>query len=84
MAQSSVFQRLYDSEINFRVSCFWDNRFDVALGDEMNGFGAKANLETWGEVEQWFEENARRLYPNSKFAMGDRFVAQYVEATGPR
>jgi hypothetical protein len=25
----SIFQRLYDSEINFEVSCFWDAGFDV-------------------------------------------------------
>jgi hypothetical protein len=29
----SIFQRLYDSEINFEVSCFWDGEFDVRLGD---------------------------------------------------
>ena len=27
----SIFQRLYDSEINFEVSSFWDGGFDVRL-----------------------------------------------------
>jgi hypothetical protein len=34
----SIFQRLYDSEINFEVSCFWDAEFDVRLSDAVNGF----------------------------------------------
>jgi hypothetical protein len=34
----SILQRLYDSEINFEVSCFWDAGFDVRLGDAVNGF----------------------------------------------
>ena len=34
----SVFQRLYDSEINFSVSCFWDGGSIVRLGDDVNGF----------------------------------------------
>jgi hypothetical protein len=27
----SVFQRLYNSEINFRVSCFYDDGFRVRI-----------------------------------------------------
>jgi hypothetical protein len=34
----SIFQRLYDSEINFEVSGFYDAGFDVRLGDALNGF----------------------------------------------
>jgi hypothetical protein len=29
-------QSLYDSEINCRVSCFWDGGWDVFIGDEIN------------------------------------------------
>ena len=38
MSVSIMFQRLYDSEINFEVSCFWDAGFDVRLSDAVNGF----------------------------------------------
>jgi hypothetical protein len=38
----SVIQRLYDSEINFRVSCFYDDGFHVELGDNLNGIRAEA------------------------------------------
>jgi hypothetical protein len=27
----SIFQRLYDAEINFEISCFWDDGFLVRL-----------------------------------------------------
>ena len=30
---NSICQRLYDSEINFTISCFWDDGFVVMLGD---------------------------------------------------
>lgn len=31
MNEKSIPQRLYDSEINFAISCFWDSGFDVTL-----------------------------------------------------
>lgn len=78
MAQKSVFQRLYDSEINFKVkvSCFWDCGFQVALGDELNGWKAEGTVNTWAEVEPWLEASAKRLYPDSEFVLGDRFRAR--------
>jgi hypothetical protein len=30
--------KIYDSEINVRISCLWDGGIEVHLGDEMNGF----------------------------------------------
>jgi hypothetical protein len=39
-----ILQRLYDSEINFEVSGFYDAGFDVRL----NGFLAKGKAEPWG------------------------------------
>lgn len=64
----TVFQPLYDSEINFLVSCFWDGGFYVALGDEMNGFRDRAEVYTWAEVEPWLKAAAKRHFPESKFA----------------
>jgi len=31
-------QEIYNNEINFEISCFWDGGFTVKLGDNMNGF----------------------------------------------
>jgi hypothetical protein len=42
----SIFQRLYDSEINFEVSGFYDAGFEVRLGDALNGFLAHGKVET--------------------------------------
>jgi hypothetical protein len=36
-------QRIYDSEINVRISWLWDGGIDVRLGDEMNGYLAEEN-----------------------------------------
>ena len=30
-------QKIYDSEINVRISWLWDGGIDVMLGDEVNG-----------------------------------------------
>ena len=72
----SIFQRLYDSEINFEVSSFWDGGLDVRLGDAINGFVRQEKLDTWSEVEGWLQAAALRHYPNSDFArqeLGDRW-----------
>jgi hypothetical protein len=65
-----IFQRLYDSEINFTVSCFWDDGFEVKLGDPMNGYEAQDKLATWAEVEPWLRRAAILHYPDSKFTKG--------------
>ena len=31
-------QKIYDSEINVRISWLWDGGIDVRLGDDMNGY----------------------------------------------
>lgn len=64
----SVFQDLYHSEINFRVSTFWDEGFHVELGDEANGFKADATFNRWGEVEPWLIKAAIEHFPKSLFA----------------
>ena len=64
----SVFQRLYDSEINFEVSSFWDGGFDVRLGDTMNGFRERGKAQTWSQVAEWLRTAALKHYPDSAFA----------------
>ena len=64
----SIFQDLYDSEINFRISTFWDNGFEVKLGDEMNGYYAEATFSRFGEIEPWLKEKAIENFGDSLFA----------------
>ena len=67
---ANIFQRLYDSEINFSVSCFWDGGFDVKLGDGMNGYDAETKVEKWEHVGPWLDDQACKRYPTSLFATG--------------
>jgi hypothetical protein len=64
MTDDDIFQRLYDSEINFRISCFWDGGFDVKLGDEMNGYLAEHQVKTWAEVGPWLRDQAMKHRPD--------------------
>ena len=59
---------LYDSEINWSLSTFWDGGIDVKLGDELNGFKDEANFDTIGECVDWLVEAACAYYPLSTFA----------------
>ena len=68
--QTSIFQQLYDDEINFEVSCFWDDGFHVRLGDRMNGYRAEAHVATWQEVEAWLRENAFKESPGRSLQKG--------------
>ena len=68
MTLGEVLDKLYDSEINFSISCFWDNNLDVKLGDEMNGFAAETNVATSAEAATWLDEQTRKFYPTSKYA----------------
>jgi hypothetical protein len=52
-------QALYDSEINFTITTFWDAGFKWKLGDDMNGFDAEGEARTMKEaVEQLCESRA--------------------------
>jgi hypothetical protein len=72
----SIFQRLYNSEINFEVSGFYDAGFDVRLGDALNGFLVEGKVKTWGEVEAWLRDQALAHFPDSKFAQDELRKAQ--------
>jgi hypothetical protein len=61
----SIFQRLYDSEINIEVSGFCDAGFDVRLGDHLNGFLVKDKFETWADAEAWLRDQALAPFPDS-------------------
>lgn len=64
----SMLQPLYDSEINFSLSSFWDGGITARLGDEMNGFVAVETFEKVHDAEMWLLNIARIKFPDSKFA----------------
>jgi hypothetical protein len=68
----NIFQRLYDSEINFEVSGFYDAGFDVRLGDHLNGFLVKGKVETSAAAEAWLRDQALAHFPDSKFAKDEQ------------
>jgi hypothetical protein len=72
----SIVQRLYDSEINFEVSGFYDAGFDVRLGDALNGSLAEGKVETWAEAEAWLRDQALAHFPDSRFAQDELREAQ--------
>jgi len=65
---TELFEDLYESEINWSVQTFWDNGYDVLVGDDCNGWVAENNVDTWVEVEQWLQDTAIRCFPHSEFA----------------
>lgn len=82
-------QRLYDSEINFQISCFWDGGFDWKLGDEMNGFKESGTVSTYESALEQLLSAARRVYPNAEIwkglgvSMDKRYWVEELVAAGP-
>jgi len=66
---------LYDSEINFEISTFWDGGFDWKLGDRMNGYPAEGNARTLAEAIEEIKGSAVKHYPESEFAQKVRAMA---------
>ena len=48
MTIEQILQKFYDAEINVSISSFWDAKFTVKIGDEINGFRAE---EDYVEIE---------------------------------
>jgi len=65
---NDTLQKLYDSEINFSISTFWDGGFDVKLGDQMNGYKAESNFKTFNQALTWLHQSAIEHYPESAYA----------------
>jgi hypothetical protein len=63
-----ILQDLYDSEINFSIVTFFDNGFEVKLGDDMNGFVASGNAQEFENAVEWLRVRAIEKYPESTFA----------------
>lgn len=65
---SCIMADLYASEINFQISAFFDAGFTVWLGDDMNGFVAKTQMDTYEEAVLWLRDISIKKYPSSDFA----------------
>ena len=65
---TETLQALYDSEINFEISTFWDAGFDWKLGDEMNGWKDDGHAGTLGLAVQDLKAAAIKHFPNSTFS----------------
>ena len=63
-----VINDLYESEINFNLSTFWDAGYNVQLGDNQNGFKDESNmLDTLDEVASELMRMTMKHYPDSEF-----------------
>jgi hypothetical protein len=61
-------QKIYDSEINIRISWLWDGGIEVWLGREMNGFLAQETVKSAAEIGPWMQEAIAHFYPESTYA----------------
>ncbi|KKM82501.1 hypothetical protein LCGC14_1318910 [marine sediment metagenome] len=90
-----ILTRLYDDEINWRISCFFDAGYKAELGDDINGFSVGAQcFDTILEAAQWLTEQAEESCQNLEleqktcFTCGQRkdkyhmIINQVIEAPG--
>lgn len=64
----NLFDKIQDSEINFRIETFWNQGYNVFIGDELNGFKENIWCDTFQEAEAILVKLAIKYYPNSEFA----------------
>jgi hypothetical protein len=64
---TEVLQALHDSEINGRVSWFFDGQIDWELGDDLNGWKAKGQEGTIEAAVIALAASAIEHYPDSDF-----------------
>lgn len=65
MNLEEIMNFLYDHEINFLLSSFWDGGYTAKLGDEMNGFTAQSfGHDTPLKAMKWLLDCAYRRYPS--------------------
>ena len=61
-------QKIYDSEINVRISWLGDGGIDVRLGDEVNGYVAEETALAASQIAPWLQEAIAHFYPTSTYA----------------
>ncbi len=65
--KTEILQALYDAEINFTISCFWDAGFEWKPGDITNGFTAEGGADNLGHAITELEKAAIEQYPEYEF-----------------
>lgn len=65
---TQILQALHDSEINGRISWFYDGAIVWDIGDESNGWKETGNAKTLDAAVRGLAEAAVRRYPDSEFA----------------
>lgn len=69
MNHLETLQQMYDSELNFQVSSFWDAGFSAKLGDDHNGFiWEEGQFETLPLAVEALVKAVLDAYPASTFA----------------
>ena len=63
-----MLQEVYDSEINFAFSCFWDGGWEVRLGDDMNGWKEMWEDRSLARALWLLPNTVCKHYPESDFA----------------
>ena len=61
-------QKIYDSEINIRISWLWDGGIELRLGDEVNGFIAEEDVPSVAEIVPWLQEAIAHFYPRAAYS----------------
>jgi len=64
----NILQMLYDSEIKFEISCFWDAGFNWKLGDSANGYVAEGNARSIEDAMTQLADAALKKIAESEFA----------------
>jgi len=61
-------QKIYDNEINVRISWLWNCGIGLWLGDEVNGYVAAETVSATSEIAPWLQEAVAYFYPTSTYA----------------
>lgn len=70
MNLSAELQKIYDSEINVRISWLWDGGIDVWIGDDLNGYLAQETVPSVVDIAPWLQEAIAHFYPDSTYTAG--------------
>ncbi len=58
------FDWLYENEINWTISSFWDSGYTVQLGDSINGYSDESEMiSTYEEAIEELNRLANKRYP---------------------
>jgi hypothetical protein len=69
MSDLGIFQEVYDAEINFNLSTFFDGGFYLSLGDGTNGYIDSWDYGSMIEAGEGLKKMVIKHYPDSDFAL---------------